>query len=405
MNIFVARQPVFTVDKETYGYELLFREGLENAFPGVDGSIATSKVLSDTFFTLGIDKITGPRPGFINFTRDLIVDETPRLFPKNKFVIEVLEDIDADGDVLMALDMLKQKGYVIALDDFQFDKSKAPLVKLSEIIKVDIMATPLKSIALQVEYLRKKGNVTLLAEKVETYQEFEQAKRLGFTLFQGYFFSKPEVLANKSIPSVKNNLLDLIAEADNPDMDTVRIAGIIKNDVSISYKLMRLINSAYFKRVNEIETIKDAVSYLGSDELKKFISVVAVAGLNENKPDELTRLSITRARMAELMGNSVKTPGFSPERLFTVGLFSMLDAMLDMPMETVLENLSFSARIKDALLGKIKTVNSILGMIQCFERGDWNNSLYLRNSRPEFKEKLLRYYFDSLKMADSFINH
>lgn len=401
MNIFVARQPIFTKRKTTFGYELLFRQGFENTFPGINGDAATSRVLLNTFLTTGIDTITGRKPGFINFTRNLLLNGVPLLFPRKKLFIEILESVTPEDPVLDALKQLKSKGYVIALDDFCFKQEKARLVSLADIIKFDIMATPLNTIALQVEYLRRKKTARLLAEKVETYQEFEQAKRLGFSLFQGFFFSKPEVIKNKGIPLVKKNILDLIREIEKPDIDFTNIAGIIRNDMSISYKLLRLINSAYFKRPCEINTIHDAVIYLGQEELKKFIRLIAVAEFTAGKPDELMRTAISRARMCELSASCLNT-GFPADTLFTIGLFSMLDAMLDLSMETLLESLGFSQRLADALLGNNKAINIILNIIRCFEHGEWGSNPYFQSLPLAVRDAFASHYIDAVNMADSF---
>ncbi|SLM30543.1 Diguanylate phosphodiesterase metal dependent hydrolase domain protein [Desulfamplus magnetovallimortis] len=402
MDIYVGRQPILLKNKKTFAYELLFRNSLENSFPGIDGDIGTSTLLANTFFSIGIAEITGNKPGFINFTRDLIVNKTPLLFPKENIVIEILENVEPEQSVVNAIHEFRKKGYKVALDDFIFDKKFKPLIKLAHIIKFDLMATPLPTIKGLVKALKSKLNITLLAEKVETYDEFTLAQEMGFTLFQGYFFSKPEVISKTDLSANKMTLLNLISEIGKSDIDFDKLSNIIKGDISISYKLMKFINSPYFRRNNEISTVRDAVSFLGEDTIKQFVRVLAAAGLSDNKPDELMRLSIVRARMCELMGKEIDTP-FSSEELFTMGLFSAIDAMLDKEMASVLKDISFSDRIKDGLLGKDKNFNDLLNTCKCFENGDWGDSDLSNVCETPILENLPDIYIDALKMADNFL--
>ncbi len=404
MDIFVGRQPILNQNKKTYAYELLFRDSLKNSFPGIDGNIGTSRLLANTFFSMGIKEITGNHPGFINFTKELILNKTPLMFPKESIVIEILEDVEPDKAVEDSINEFRKKGYKVALDDFIFDKKYTNLIKLSNIIKFDLMATPLDTIESLVKTLKSKFNITLLAEKVETHEEFLKAKEMGFALFQGYFFSKPEVISKTDIPSNKMTLLNLISEIGKSSISFDKLSQMIKNDISISYKLMKFINSPYFRRVNEISTIKDAVAYLGEDTIKQFVRVLAAAGLSDNKPDELMRLSIVRARMCELLGKYINT-NFSSEELFTMGLFSTIDAMLDKDMQNVLNEISFSKKVNNGLLGNDETFNRLLSFCTCFEKGEWSMCCSLPQSIAcDLNAHLPSIYMDALKMADNFLN-
>jgi EAL and modified HD-GYP domain-containing signal transduction protein len=401
MDIFVARQPIFTLQKKIFGYELLFRLGLENAFPDVDGDIATSNVLSNTFFSFELKEILNDKPGLINFTKKLILQKTPLLFSQQHIIIEVLEDIEPDKEIIDALKLFKQKGFNIALDDFIYHEKFRSMMDLCQIIKFDLIATPLSTLADIVKDVQSNYNITLLAEKVETYEEFELAKKMGFSLFQGYFFSRPEVLSKKDISPNQITKLNLINEAGRKELDFKKIEGFIKKDVSVSFKLLKFINSAYFTRPTPINTIKDAVTYLGTDELRKFINVVAVSDLSKNKPNELIRSSVIRARMCEQCGSVIKTH-FTTDELFTLGLFSFMDAMLDSEMEDILKRISFSIKMKKGLLGKDKDFQKILNIIISFEQGDWKSNFYTAMSGTPIEKKLPEFYIDAIRMADSF---
>ncbi|MFA5902979.1 MAG: HDOD domain-containing protein [Desulfobacula sp.] len=403
MDIYVARQPVFNTHKKIFGYELLFRNGFKNAFPDIDGDIATSNVLSNTFFSFELKEILGKKPGFVNFTKDLILQKTPLLFPSAHIVIEVLENIEPDREILAALNEFKKKGFTIALDDFAYHEKFKPMMELCRIIKFDLLATPLETLTNIIKDIQNNYNITLLAEKVETYEVFEQAKKIGFRLFQGYFFSKPEILSKKEISANHIVLLKLINEVGQDDFSFKSIEDIIKKDVSVSFKLLKFINSAYFGRPSAINTIKDAITYLGMNELRKFVHIIAVSDLGKDKPAELIRVSVIRARMCELCGTVLKTH-FSTEELFTLGLFSLMDALLDKPMEEILNATSFSEKIKAALLKKDKDFTKILDIITGFEQGNWENKFFTVMSDTPIEKKLPGFYLDAVRMVNSFFN-
>ncbi len=401
MDVFVARQPVFTAKKNIFGYELLFRLGLENAFPDIDGDTATSSVLANTFFSFDLHEILGGKPGLVNFTRKLILEKIPLIFPNDHIIIEVLENIEPEPEIIEALEEFRKNGFRVALDDFVYEEKFRPMMALCNMIKFDLMATPLDTLGPLVEELKANTKIILLAEKVETYEEFEQAKEMGFTLFQGYFFSKPEILSKKEIPPSQATKLKLINEVSRKEPDLQVIEDLIKNDVSVSFKLLKFMNSAYFQRANAIDTIKDALVVLGVEELKNFVSVVVVSDLSENKPNELIRASVVQARMCELVGTHMKT-GFTNDELFTIGLFSTMDAILDLPMETILEEISLSDKIKSALLGKNSQFTRIQTLVTSFQRGDWENRLYKLLKGQKVIDKLPEFYLDAVKMANSF---
>ncbi|MCG8637323.1 MAG: HDOD domain-containing protein [Desulfobacterales bacterium] len=401
MKVFVARQPVFNSRKKIFGYELLFRLGLENSFPDIDGSTATSSVLSSTFFSFELNDILSGKPGLINFTRDLLVKQTPLLFPKEHIIIEVLEDIEPEPEIMHALELIKQQGFRIALDDFVYDNKFDGMIDLCDMIKFDLMATPLDTLEPVFSSVLEDRNITLLAEKVETHEEFEQAKAMGFDLFQGYFFSKPEVLSKQDISSGQITKLKLASEASREDPDLENIESLIKKDVSVSFKLLKFINSAYFQRRAPINTIKDAITFLGIDELKKFLNVVVVSDLNPGKPNELIRSSVIRARMCERCGSMLKTK-FSTDELFVIGLFSSMDAIMDMPMDKILESIALSDRIKDALLGRDAQFRQLNSVVSSFEQGNWTHQRFQTGKDGKLIQELPTFYMDALKMADSF---
>ncbi len=399
MEIYVARQPIFNQEKKIFGYELLFRDSMKNVFSGIDGNTATSKVLSNSFLNIGIDRLIGKGVAFINFTKELLVKQVPRLFPNEQLVIEVLEDIKPEDDVVKSCIELSKQGYTIALDDFFYSDSLQPLIAVANIIKFDFRATPPDQLSGIIDRLSGK-NLKLLAEKVETNEEFDMALNMGFEYFQGYFFSKPEVVEGKDISPAQFNLLQVMAEVNQAHFEFSRVEEIIARDVSISYKLMRYINSAYYKRVNEISSIKQAIVLLGERGIRSFLSLIAMTNLSADKPDELLRSSIIRAKFCELMAGCVE-PCKNSSELFTLGLFSSIDAILDDTMEDIMSRLPLSENIKNALVNNTGELFNCLEMAKCYERGDWERFSVFAKDYKVNEARLPDCFLEAISWADT----
>jgi c-di-GMP-related signal transduction protein len=399
MDIYVARQPIFNRKKKIYGYELLFRDGMSNAFPDIDGDAATSKVLAHSFLTMGMDRITGGRIAFINFTEQLLVKKIPLMFPRERLMVEILESVEAVEPVVEACREISGRGYQIALDDFLYRDDLEPLMELAGIIKIDFMSTPGEELADLVGRLAPY-KVKLLAEKVETHEEFQQALDMGFEYFQGYFFSKPEIIQGKGASPAKLTLLQIMAEANREDCRFSELEKVIQRDVAISYKLMRYINSAFFRRVQEISSIRQAIVLLGEKEIRRFVSLMALANLAEDKPDELIRASIIRAKLCELLGKNGDSSVDEGE-LFTIGLFSLIDAIFDDTIENIMDKLPLSDDIKSALVKGEGRLAGYLKIASCYETGDWEGFREVVAEMGMDDEKIPEAYMDSVAWADS----
>ncbi len=369
MEIYLARQPIFNRSKNIYGYELLFRNGFSNVFPDIDGNTASSKVLSNSFFCMGIEQITGGNKAFINFTQDLLLQKVPSLFPSKHLIIEILENIVPTEDLVLACREMSEAGYPLALDDFIDDPALEPLIAMAQIIKIDIRAQPMDSIPDVLDRLSCYP-LKFLAEKVETYDEYEKCLKMGFDYFQGYFFSKPEMLKAHDISPARISLLQIMAEVNREEIAFNALETLISRDVSISFKLLRYINSAYFSRGQEISSIRQAILRLGEAGIRRFIPVVLMASFSDNKPDELIRASVIRGRFCELLCENTTTRLRSPE-LFTLGLFSLIDAIMDEPMTSIIEKLPFSTDIRKALISNTGEMARFLDVARAYETGDW----------------------------------
>ncbi len=367
MDQIIARQPIFNAHRKLYAYELLYRGAEKRELGSVSGEKATTNLLTSAFLTKDIEDISGHRPCFINFTQKLLERNLPVAFPKNKLVIEILEGVHPSKRVLAVCRILREMGYRIALDDFVYHRNLEPFLELAHIVKIDVRLTPLDTLMRTLNHLAAH-NVKLLAEKVETQEEFEKAVKLGFSYFQGYFFCKPQRIRIKELSSVKMNLMRLLAEVVKKNTNIDRLREIISTDVAVTYKLMRFLNSAYFYTLEEITSVEHAVAYLGEKELRRFLMLIIVSDLTTEKPEELVRLALVRAKFMELLAGK---GGFSPREsaeLFVVGLFSLLEAMLDIPMRKIVDKLPLGGEVKASLLGRENKYAPFLRLSLAIER-------------------------------------
>ena len=398
-EVFVARQPIFDRHRHVYAYELLFRSGLKNAFGGMDPDRASIKVIADGFIRFGLQRLTGGKRAFINFTRDTLVKGYATLLPKDSIVVEILEDVEQDHEVFDACRALKQRGYMIALDDVVCDDWDNPLVGFADIIKVDFRASNDRTKA-ALPGLMAARKIKALAEKIETRAEFDEAVALGYTYQQGYFFSKPLVLSGRDVPGVKHRYLELLREINRTDLDFGDVEDVIKREPSLTYKLMTYINSVAFSFRNRITSVRQSLALLGEDVVRKWASVVALAGLAHEQPSELLVNSLIRARFCEVIAASVKLEERGQE-LFLMGLFSLLDAITGRPMHDVLANLPLADDIKMALLGNRNRLRDVLACVLAYEQAEWETfGLFAAKLRLDEGETA-RIYLEAVEWATS----
>lgn len=370
MDVYVARQPIFDRRRQVFGYELLFRSGLEcNAAEGIDESAATAQVLANTMFGLGLEDILGGKKAFINFGRDLLVNGWESMLAKDRTVIELLENIEPDADVLAACHKLRAAGYTIALDDFVDSASIQPLTRVANYIKVDMRGTTRSEQARLLAAYRSR-DIRMLAEKVETQEEYDWAYQLGFDYFQGYFFARPAVMQGKQIPVSKITCIRLLQEAQKVDIDFEALKELISEDVSFSYKLLRFVNSALFPHRTEIRSIMQALLALGEPEIRHWVAVAAIPRMAADKPHELVVHSLLRARFCESVAYSLHQSNTGDA--FLSGLFSLLDALLDRPLDQALTEVNLEPRLAKAILGTASdNLSKIIKLVYHYEAGNW----------------------------------
>ncbi|HCG6696484.1 EAL and HDOD domain-containing protein [Vibrio parahaemolyticus] len=370
---YVARQPIFNRKRQTLGYELLFRDGESNAYPAhIESNRATYRLIVENFLSLGTNPVIASSRCFINFPHQSLVRRLPRSLPKNKIVVEVLETCQPTDDLLDAIRELYREGYLIALDDFTLTPEWRRFLPYVHIVKLDIMAMGLeKACELVKTHLAKRVKYHFLAERVETAEEFEQAKAAGFKFFQGYFFSKPLVSQTKYVSPEQVLALQLFREVCAPEPDFDRIESIITQDVALSYKLLRFVNTQITTLEVEISSFRQALIYLGQDKLKQFVSLVVASYISSNKPRELYNLSLQRAQFFELMSRYQPFSHLN-EQGFMVGLLSILDAMLDLSIEALVKQLPLSDSVQQALLHRKGEYGVLISLEECYERADWH---------------------------------
>lgn len=400
MQTFVARQPIFGPDMKVFAYELIFRSGVEQVIQDTSNDRATSSVISECFFCSGTSSMTGGNRVFINFTRNVLLGDYVQLLPKPMVVVEITEDVALDGEVLKALGSLKDMGYMLALNDYK-GADLEPLYPLVHIVKVDFSSTSLEQ---QRTFAQKflPMNIKLLAEKVSTHTEFKAAKGMGYSLFQGHFFCKPTMMSSHRVPETKLSKLRLLRVVSEPIIDIQKAEQIFKEDVALSYKLLLYINSAYFGLRNEVSNIRQALVLLGQKRLRKWASLIVAASLGDGKPSELLMTSITRARFCECMADLTQLDARRDD-LFLLGMFSTLDAILDTPMDQVLEKMPLAPDLASALLGEPSQLLDVLNVVIAYESADWDRFGELREKMGFDESTVPSLHSDAVKMAEEIL--
>ena len=388
----LARQPIFNRKMQVVAYELLCRSCDLNEYTADGGDMASSQVLLHTFTELSIHSVVGHHQAFINFTRTLLL--TPPPFDRRQLVVEVLEGQQIDAQMLHSLRSLREQGYTIALDDFELTDETRDLIPYADIIKLDVLQLSPDQIREHIDYLKPFG-LTLLAEKVETYEMLEYCKDAGFDLFQGYFLARPKVIKGRKITENKQAVLQLLSVLHDPDVPLEQVEQLVARDPMLSYKLLRLVNSAAFALPRTIESLRQAITLLGLNIIKNWVNLLAMANLGD-KPMELSIAALTRARMCEIIAATMSGKK-RQDTFFTVGLLSTLDAFMDAPLEILLSNISLSEQLNEALLQHLGDEGKVLDIVEHYERAEWDkidwDYLGPRNISPD---TLSHIYLDAL---------
>lgn len=369
---YVARQPIFNAKRQTLGYELLFRNGEQNAFPDqMDSDRATYRLIVENFLTIGTNPSIEYSRCFINFPYKTLLRRLPLILPKQQIVVEVLETCPPTDELFAAIQELSTRGYLIALDDFVYTPEWERFLPYVYLVKIDVIDMGIEQACSIVKKRLAEGSKQrFLAEKVETQEQFEMARSAGFSFFQGYFFSKPHMVKQRYFSPEQLIAMQLFQEVCKPTVDFERVEQIVAQDIALSYKLLRFVNSMSPRLAVPIASFRQALVYLGQDQLKIFVSLAVASYISVKKPKELYNLSLQRAQFCQLMATR---PPFAEhkDQAFLIGLFSVLDALLDTPLATLVEQLPVTESIKQALNKREGPLGELLNLEECFEKADW----------------------------------
>ena len=369
MFAFIARQPILDSGKSVFAYELLFRDGKNGSYPIHDEK--KSKYIAEQFHPLGLDDICGEKSSFITFTSDTLISRFPTTLNPERVIVELADPTDNTVALFEACQHIKQMGFKLAIDDPMMVGTQHDIFPLIDIVKVDVSKTRFDTIEKQISRYHD-ANVKLVAEQVNTQDNFSVCVDLGFDLFQGYFFSQPEARILRELPASKMNVVDLMGESANPNFDVKRISEIIERDATLSFLLLKFINNPTINKRHKITSLKHALNYMGEVEIKKFIALLSLTSLGDEKPLEIIHMSLVRAKFFDLLAERRGLKN-NPPIAFLVGLFSLLEGLLDQSMTDIVKQLPLSNEVNDALLGKNIEMNNYMTLVRSLESALWLN--------------------------------
>lgn len=371
-NIFFARQPILDINNNTYGYELLYRNhpGV-NEYTGDNGDVSTADVINNAFFADNISSVLCGKKAFVNFTGNLIKRGVPKMISSDLLVVELLESIVADDEILNRCRELKELGYLIALDDYEYTSATGKLFELADIVKLDFK-TPIDIMEKTAEMCIRSGKI-MLAEKVETQLDVEYAKKLGCKYMQGYYFARPLLMTQKTNTPMARTFLHILGLVYSPDPDYEEIAAVISTDAVLTIRLLRLINLMYSSTGNKIATVHQALVLLGFDKLKEWIYLVGLQRLNKDTPDELIKLALFRAKFCESISKIVPGAYAHRKELYLMGLMSIVAGSTDeKEVGGIMSELPVTDEIKNGLLGAEGLFGDVFRAVLDYEQADWD---------------------------------
>lgn len=388
----MARQPILDRSQKIFGYELLFRNGIEDFF-NADPELAARSTL-DSSLLLGLNTLCPRSRAFVNCTREVLLKDLVTLLPHGQAVVEILETVEPEDRVVAACKRLKDAGYLIALDDFAPNDPRIPLCHFADFIKIDVRATRQEE---RAGMLRRFGSpkCKMLAEKLETQHEFFQARNMGFTFFQGYFFCKPELIVGREVPASRLRYMRLLEMVSRQEIDVRELETLLKQEAAICYRLLRYLNSPVFGFSLEIKSVRHAMAILGERELRRWIRLVVTVSAAEQGCSELVVMALTRARFCELLSARLR----SNHDLFLMGLLSIMDAILGVDQATILNQVPVDHEIKAALLGELGTLRPLYRLMLAQESGEWSESTALAKQLKLTDEEVADTWWQALSWA------
>ena len=391
---YVARQPIMDLRGRVHGYELLFRAGPEAVFRG-DGNLATRTMLDNTVI-YGLEKLTGGLPAFVNCTRESLIEDLVHILPPSMTVLEVLESLEPTPSLIAACRKHKSSGFRLALDDFTWKPKFDPLIELADYIKVDFMQSGAEE---RQSLLRRLNKVTvaLVAEKIETQEKHRQACQEGFTLFQGYYFCRPMLMENRKIPANRLTQIEILQMLRDDSIELRKLTRLVKRDASLTYRLLRLVNSPMCAVRQEVSSIQAALLAVGEETFRRIATLAITSELNTGQPSEILRMAFVRGRFCELVGSLCE---LDPTEQYLLGMLSLLPAMLRVPMEELTPALPLRNEIRRALEGDANSERCMLKWLECHEYGDWAGCDEVVEANGMNEELMIRCYVEAVAWAE-----
>lgn len=368
-EVFLGRQPILEREGGLFAYELLFRTGFVNSSNVTNDLHATASVISHTFGQMGAAKVLGHHKGFINVSADLLHSDLVEFLPREQIVLELLETVTASPEVIGRCRQLKANGFSLALDDFAYDESFDELLDLVDYVKIDLLAHQREELPAIVDTL-KRWPATLLAEKVDSRDQAEYCRLLGFELFQGYYFARPDVLSTRRPDPTARLLMRLLGHILD-DSESTEIFDTIKQDAALTYNLLRLVNSAAVGLRKPVDTISSAVLVLGRRQLQRWVQLLLYSKQpGVDYPTPLTELAAMRGKTMELLAQRISPNDEFADKAFMTGTLSLLDAVLSQPMSDLVTEINLADNVADALLHRRGTLGGLLHLVTCIESHD-----------------------------------
>ncbi len=393
---YVARQPILDLRGRVHGYELLFRDGPQQLKFSGDGDLATRTIL-DNMVIFSLDKLTGGLPAFVNCTREALTDRLVDVLSPSMFVLEILEDIEPTQELIHACCRLKTAGFRLALDDFRWRPGCEPLVEIADYIKIDFTLSDKEERRAIQKRIRGRA-VALVAEKIETQEQFRSARDEGFTLIQGYYFCRPQLIENRKIPANKLTQIEILRLLREDTMDFEKLCSLVKRDASLTYRLLRLLNSPACAVRQEVRSIKSALIAVGEEGFRRIAMLAIASELNAGQPGELLRLAFVRGRFCEI---AAELCGLDSREQYLVGLLSLLPAMLHVPMQQLTPALPLREEICIALMGAAIPERMVLEWLICHEHGQWSECDKIVDENGLDQLKLLHCYAEAVVWAET----
>ena len=387
-TIYAARQPILDRQSVVCGYELLFRSGPENRYTAVDQDWAAATSLEQATAAFGFDRLVGDRRAYVNFTREALLSEYHRVLPRERVVVEILENVEPEPDVLAACRRMRAEGYQLALDDYVGSPESEPFLDIVHTVKADVREWPAGLAAETVAPLKRRG-LSLLAEKVETLEEQQAALAAGYDFLQGYFFCQPQMVEVRDLAPSKLSVLRFLGETSRDETSFERLEDLFRSDVALTVRLLRYLNSAAFGWRHEVTSIRHALGLMGERPLRRWAMMLGVMTLCDDRPHELVVTALSRARFAERLGTPAGLSEHEHE-LFLAGMLSLVDTMVGRPAPEILDGLAVPSTVRDA----------VLDLVSAYERGDWAHLDDLRRDLPVDDSALDRAYVESVEWAE-----